>query len=149
MVDVVLIQRMNSYISELPVVCKYQGIGMLWLAIFYVINKQTCTLCSRCFSQIWCITFAVTRATRERGGAASSLRLETRHAASSGHCVGVGLDEERRDMEWPRCYAGRVGSPSAGGNNRPRVLAPMGYLATSPLRRDVSISGHPLRRFWS
>jgi hypothetical protein len=49
-------------------------------------------------------------------------------------------------MERPCCYAGRLGSPSAGGNNRPWVLAPMGYLATSPLSRDVSISSRPLRR---
>lgn len=90
--------------------------------------------------------FAVTGATWKRGGAASSLRLETRHAASSGDCVGVGLDEERRDMEWTCCYAGRVGSPGAGGNNRTGALAPVGYLATSPLiSGDGWISGLPVR----
>jgi len=81
--------------------------------------------------------FAVTCTPWERGGAASSIRLEARRAAPTGDRVGVGLDEERRDLERPRRDAGRAGSADAGGDDRGRVPAPVGNTAAVPLKPTV------------
>ena len=81
--------------------------------------------------------FAVTCTPWERGGAASSIRLEARRAAPTGDRVGVGLDEERRDLERPRRDAGRAGSAGAGGDDRGRVPAPVGNTAIVLLKPMV------------
>ena len=80
---------------------------------------------------------AVTCTPWERGGAASCVRLEARRAAPTSDRVGVGLDEERRDLERPRRDAGRAGSADAGGDDRGRVPAPVGNTAAVPLKPTV------------
>ena len=75
--------------------------------------------------------FAVTCTPWERGGAASCVRLEARRAAPTSDRVGVGLDEERGDLEWPRRCAGCA---VVGGDDRGRVPAPVGNIAAVPLK---------------
>ena len=77
---------------------------------------------------------AVTCTPWERGGAASCVRLEARRAAPTGDRVGVGLDEERGDLERPRRHVSRAGSAGAGGDDRGRVPAPVGNIAAVPLK---------------
>jgi len=78
--------------------------------------------------------FAVTCTPWERGGAASCVRLEARRAAPTSDRVGVGLDEERGDLEWPRRCAGCA---VVGGDDRGRVPAPVGNTAIVLLKPMV------------
>jgi hypothetical protein len=89
--------------------------------------------------------FAVTRTTRQRGGAASSVRLEARRAPPSGDRVGVGLDQERGDLERPGGHGRRADSPDAGSDDRKRAPAPVGDNAVVAVSRRCVLlvrSGH-------
>jgi hypothetical protein len=78
---------------------------------------------------VWLYAFAVTGAPGQRGGAAGSVRLKTRRAPPSGDRVGVGLDQERGDLERPGSHGRRADSPDAGGDYWKRVPAPVGDTA--------------------
>jgi hypothetical protein len=88
--------------------------------------------------------FAVTGTPGQRGGAAGSIRLETRRAPPSGDRVGVGLDQERGDLERPGSHGRRADPPGAGGDDRKRVPAPVGDTAVIAGRRGRVFSLHRL-----
>jgi len=47
--------------------------------------------------------------------------------------VGVGMDEERRDVERACCHAGRLDSTRSGSDERTRCSSPAGYITSVPL----------------
>jgi hypothetical protein len=76
---------------------------------------------------------AVTCAVGKCGGAASYIRYTPSRVTSPSGNVGVGMDEERRDVERACCHAGRLDSTRAGSDERTRCSSPAGYITSVPL----------------
>lgn len=71
---------------------------------------------------------AVTCATGECGRTLGSIWHKARRASTAGDCLGMGLDQKRRNMEWPSSDDRRACVVGLRSNYRWRVFAPVGYL---------------------